>query len=46
MLSVYLVKVKVYNAIRVPVDRLKYTILSVYLVKVKVYNAISLPGEG
>ena len=42
MLSVYLVKVKVCNAIRVPVIGK----LSVYLVKVKVCNAISLPGEG
>ena len=50
-------KIKVYNAIRVPGEgqsiqyyqcalcRLKYTMLSVYLVKVKVYNVISVPGE-
>ena len=58
MISVYLMKVRVYNAISVPGEcysvqcyqstccRLKYTMLSVYLVKVKVYNAISVPGEG
>ena len=57
MLSVYLLKVKVYNAISVPGEgesmqcyqctwcRLKYTMLSVYLAKVKVYNALSVPGE-
>ena len=46
MLSVYLVKVKVYNAISVPGVRLKYTMLSVYLVKVKVLQCISVPVVG
>ena len=58
MLSVYLVQVKVYNAISVPGVgysiqcypctrcMLKNTMQSVYVVQVKVYNAINVPGVG
>ena len=46
MLSVYLVQVKVYNAISVAGAGLDYAMLSEYLVMVRVYNAICVAGEG